>query len=248
MNWIEHVCEPQRLILAWQAPDSTGERFRWAVGEVAPGGGGALTLRYFVGDEFERANQGKSFDALARLGYLGYPGFRTKDPLHKDGVLEAFMRRVLPSSRTDFAEYRAHFRLKPDSEVSDLGMLGYTEAKLPSDGFSLVNPLEGPGDRFELMTEVAGFRYYAAANPPVAVGDLVTFKPEPTNEHDANAVMVCVAGRRIGNVNRLQAPAFRSWLNHRSIEAVIERVNGSRERPRVYVFVRVMPSQGLAAA
>jgi hypothetical protein len=248
MNWIEHVLEPQRLILAWQAPDNTGVRFRWAVGEVTHNDGGTLTLRYFVRDEFERANQGKTFDALARLGYRGYPGFRVKDAVHTDGVLEAFMRRLPPPSRADFAEYRAHFRLKPELQLSDLGMLGYTEAKLPSDGFSLVNPFECPGVQFELMIEVAGFRYYANANPALRVGDLVTLRPEPTNEHDPNAVMVCVADRRIGYVNRLQAPAFQSWLNSRPIDAVIERVNGNADHPRVFVFVRVMPSRHLAAA
>ena len=71
-------------------------------------------------------------------------------------------------------------------------MLGYTEAKLPNDGFSLVNPLECQGDHFDLMIEIAGFRYYLDEHPPVQVGEVVSFKPEPTNEHDPNAVMVCV--------------------------------------------------------
>lgn len=248
MNWIEHVCEPRRLILAWQAPDNTRVRFRWAVGEVTRGGSDALTLRYLVGEEFAHVNAGRTFSDLTRLGYRGYPGFRIRNPVHTEGVLESLMRRLPRSSRADFDEYRAHFRLRPDSHLSDLGMLGYTEAKLPSDGFSLVNPLECDGERFEIMTEIAGFRYYVTVHPPVHVGEVVTFKPEPTNDHDPNAVMVCIGGNQVGYVNRLQAPAFLRWLEERSIRAVIERVNGNRDRPRVFVFVRIMPNERRVAA
>lgn len=247
MNWIEHICEPRRLILAWQAPDNTGVRFRWAIGELTPHAG-AMRLRYFSGEEFSRVNQGRTVEQLSALGYRGYPGFRTKDAVHSNGVSEAFMRRLAPASRADFAEYRQHFRLKPESKLSEFAMLGYTEGKLPSDGFSVVNPLECTVDRFELMLEVAGFRYYAKDVRPIAVGDVVSFKPEPSNEHDANAVMVCVDDQRIGYVNRLQAPAFHRWLNDRQIEAVVERVNGNSDRPRIFVFVRVMPSSRQAAA
>jgi hypothetical protein len=60
--------------------------------------------------------------------------------------------------------------------------------------------------------------------------------------------MVCVDTHRIGYVNRLQAPAFHRWLNDRQIEAVIERVNGNTDRPRVLVFVWVTPRSHQAAA
>jgi hypothetical protein len=247
MNWIEHICEPRRLILAWQASDDTGDRFRWAVGELTPDARG-MALRYFSGEEFTRVNQGRTVEELNSLGYRGYPGFRMKDAVHSNGVLEAFMRRLPPISRSDFPEYRQHFRLKPDSKLSEFAMLGYTEGKLPSDGFSVVNPLECIGDRFELMLEVAGYRYYAKTIRPITVGEVVSFKPEPSNEHDPNAVMVCVDTHRIGYVNRLQAPAFHRWLNDRQIEAVIERVNGNTDRPRVLVFVWVTPRSHQAAA
>jgi hypothetical protein len=247
MNWIEHICEPRRLILAWQAPDDTGVRFRWAIGELTPRDC-TVSLRYFSGEEFSRLNQGKSAAELAALGYQGYPGFRVKEAVHSNGVLEAFMRRLTPASRSDFAEYRQHFRLKPESTLSEFALLGYTEGKLPSDGFSVVNPLECTDDRFELMLEIAGFRYYAKSIRPITVADVVSFKPEPSNEHDANAVMVRVDEQCVGYVNRLQSPAFLRWLNDRRVEAVIERVAGNTDRPRGFMFVRVMPSSRQAAA
>lgn len=48
MNWIEHFVAPKRLYLAWQAPDQLGDRFRWAVGELAINvDGDVSSLRYF---------------------------------------------------------------------------------------------------------------------------------------------------------------------------------------------------------
>lgn len=60
-NWIELVSPPQRLYLAWQAPDHLKNRFRWAVGILTPNGG-ELDLAYLDGDssEFESLNQGRS--------------------------------------------------------------------------------------------------------------------------------------------------------------------------------------------
>jgi hypothetical protein len=247
MNWIEHICEPRRLILAWQAPDNMEDRFRWAVGEIKPNRDGVLALRYFAGREFERLNQGKAVGEVTRLGYRGYPGFRVKDTMHM-GVREAFMRRLPPPSRADFADYKAYFRLRPDREVSDLAMLGYTEGKLASDGFSLVSPLDCDGDRFDLIIEIAGYRYYVDDHPPVHVGDSVAFRAEPTNEHDPNAVLIAAKDQRIGYVNRLQAPAFLDWFDNWSINAVVERINGTPDRPRVFLFIKVAKNRSLVAA
>jgi hypothetical protein len=69
----------------------------------------------------------------------------------------------------------------------------------------------------------------------------VTLAAEPENKHDLNAVSMRVAGRVIGYVNRLQAPAFLRWLDEREIKAVIERLNGQTGRPRAFVFIRVRP-------
>jgi hypothetical protein len=124
--------------------------------------------------------------------------------------------------------------------VSDFGLLGRTEAKLPSDGFSLVDPLNGANARCDLMLEVAGYRYYA----PVAdltVGDSLTIQREHNNEHDPNAVAFRVADQKIGNINRLQADTFQQWLSEREVSAIVERLNGLPGRPRAFAFVRVRP-------
>jgi HIRAN domain len=86
------------------------------------------------------------------------------------------------------------------------------------------------------MLEMAGHRYYAA-QVRLSVGDVVTIEAEPGNQHDPNAVVMRVAGRTTGYINRLQATAFQQWLSEREVSAVIERLNGQPRRPRAFVFL-----------
>src|SRR5438477_12732781 len=97
-NWLQHVCEPTRLILAWQAPDQFRDRFRWAVGEIAKEQED-YAFRYVEGQEFEMLNQGKKINDLLRLGYRGYPAFDTRQIRHTHKVLAAFLRRLPPRGR-----------------------------------------------------------------------------------------------------------------------------------------------------
>lgn len=246
-NWIQRVSEPKKLFLAWQASDHLSERFRWAVGELEATEG-VWTLRYFEdGAEFERVNQGRPFSEALALGYQGYPAFPLKRRFHESGVAEAFMRRLPPRNRPDFQEYTQQFRLAPELELSDFSLLGQTEAKLPSDGFSVVDPLDPDADQCDLMLEVAGYRYYNQMHT-TKIGQRVEVAPEPDNAKDPNAVQFCVDGRKIGNVNRLQALTFLRWLSKRRVSGVIERLNGKAGRPRAFVFVRICSKNISAAA
>lgn len=239
-NVIEHVREPKRLVLAWQAPDQFHDRFRWAVGELLSVGND-FTFRYFKDEEFSRLNQARNLDQLTALGYRGFTVFRPSDDvIYKKSVLSAFLRRLPPRSRSDFPDYMQSFCLSPDVALSDFALLGITEAKLPSDGFSLVDEFRETEGRRELMVELAGHRYYRSKiKTNLVVGDSVELIPEPTNEFDSNAIMVRSAGECIGYINRLQAKAFRTWLAEKRIAASLERLNGSAEKPRAYIFARI---------
>jgi HIRAN domain len=240
-NWIESASEPTCLFLAWQPPDHVADRFRWAVGILERTGVGDCSLRYLSpGEEFEAHNQGRRFDAICKLGYEGYPAFPLKKNRYSTGVLPALMRRLPPPSRPDFAEYKRQFRLPPNLFVTNFALLGRTEAKLPGDGFSIVDPFDGSTANCDLMLEIAGYRYYAEQTV-LSLGDPVSIESEPDNEHDPSAVLVRAAGCKIGNINRLQALAFRRWLAERQVTAVVERLNGRPGKPRAFIFVRVRP-------
>lgn len=230
MHTIRHIFEPSRLPLVWQDP--TGEsRDRLVVGELRREES-ELVFSYCTGSpDFEKAEQ---------LGFRGYPAFRKFDQTYREGVAEAFLRRIPPRKRTDFDKYLDNFRLPTDSPITDLALLAYSGAKLPSDGFSFVHPFDGVSSDCELLMEVAGFRHQSQIPlQDLNVGALAEFEPEPENPFDANSVKVLIENKLIGYVNRIQTTSFNRWISSCHLRAWVERLNGRPERPLVYLFVEV---------
>ena len=135
----------------------------------------------------------------------------------------------------------ARHRLPSDSKFSDLALLGYTGAKLPSDSFEFYADLIDATPTFELVVEVAGFRHQSkVASGDLIIGEFVTFIPEPDNAFDSQAIAIIYKNQRIGHIGRTQTAIFHHWMNKNyTIEATIERINGKPDRPLIYLFVTV---------
>ena len=250
MNLVHYIATPHRLILAWQGPEERKDRYRYAVGEIVREGQ-TVTLRYFGDEQFRVFNNERPKERVLQLGYGGYPGFVPSNELHDSGVLSALMRRVPSQTREDFPQYRKQFALAPDVRLDDFDVLALTEAKLPSDGFSVVDPLETRSykQQRDFMFEMAGYRHHLHEHDvKLAVGDILDIEPEPTNEFDAGAVAFLRDGKLLGYVNRLQASAFLDWGRHCHVAAQVERLNGTSLKPRAFVFVTVRPFNEARAA
>lgn len=233
MNTIEHIVEPDRLWLLWRS-NATPTSMRLIVGEIRRAENGMQAiLRY--------RNGTSDFETAQHEGFKGYPSFKLSTIEHEQGVLDAFVRRLPPRSRDDFSEYLDRHRLPSSPKFSDLALLAYTGGKLPSDGFEFCADLDQARPPFELVIEIAGFRYQGSAS----VSDLeidaeVRLVPEPENTFDADAIAILYRDKRIGYVPRGLASTFRGWLNNGyEITATIERINGKPERPLIYLFVKV---------
>lgn len=229
MHLIEHTFTPTRLLLVWQAPDGR-DRTLLVVGELRDQGG-VVSFRYLPDTE--------DFRKAVDLGFVCYPAFRKHDGEYTDGVMDSFLRRLPPRSRGDFSKFLEQWRLPATATLSNFALLAYSGAKLPSDGFSVVWPLEEVKAPGEVLLEVAGFRYQGIDLNELSVGMPVSFVPEPENPKDNMALRIEANGRRIGYVKRLQRDAVVNWLAHYDVDAFIDRFNGTAERPIVYVFCRL---------
>ena len=127
--------------------------------------------------------------------------------------------------------------------------MSITELRSPNDGFSVVDPLSENWEECDLVLEVVGSRYYDSATAPQRhKGEVVFLSREADNPYDKHAVKVSLGASTLGYINRLQAKTVASWLENRDISAKLVRVNGSTDRPRPYIFVRVRSKQGRRAA
>ncbi len=129
-----------------------------------------------------------------------------------------------------------------------MGLLALTEAKLPSDGFSLIDCLDPDAETLEVVFEIAGHRHNAQTHASLSVGAPLTLVSDPDNAFDPQAVRIEAAGHLIGHVNRLQAPSVGAWLNHRNVSAWLVRLNGRPDAPRAFAFVQVRKRQDALAA
>jgi hypothetical protein len=239
MNLITHIIEPQRLYLVWQGPEG-GDRMRRLVAELRRTNH-AIELHYLT--------QSEDFRKARESGFEGYPAFPKTDRVYKEGVIETFMLRLPPRERPDFNKYLESLRISPSVRISDFALLGYSGAKLPSDGFSIVHPFDDVDEPCEILTEVAGFRYYSGMDMQLAAGMNATLQPEPNNPFDPQAIMVTINGKKVGFIGRGVLAAFHRWMNSGcEITAVIEKMNGRPERPSIMLFVSIVPQRLVAHA
>jgi hypothetical protein len=233
MSRIEHTIEPERLWLVWQPQDPSRPRSRRIVAEIVREDDSGATLRYLPNTD--------DFKLAVTEGFQGYPAFKIAQVEHRQGVLDAFIRRLPPRNREDFSEYLERHRLPERFEGSEMALLAYTGAKLPGDGFELCADFESTLAPFELVIEVAGFRHQSDVSiSNILVGERVEFISEPANPTDNQAIAVHYGGRRIGYVGRHHLRAFHAWIKRGyKITALVDRLNGKPERPLVYLFVAV---------
>lgn len=232
MNNLKYIVEPVRLLLTWQPSDEQApSRTRRVVGEVRVKDGQAV-FHYLMGTS--------DYNKAEEAGFKGFPAFDKKNNEISQGVIESLMRRLPPRNRDDFPEYLEQHRLPVPFSNSDMALLGYTGARLPSDGFALVPDFPDDVLPCDYLMEVAGFRHVDTLGVVnIQVGDEVTFEVVTDNPVDVDAVAVVLHGNRIGYVNRIMRSAFHRWLQNHHVDASVERINGKPGRPLVYIRVSV---------
>jgi hypothetical protein len=232
MTFIEHFFDPKRLWLVWQpALTALGvARTRRIVAEITHDND-IYTFRYLT--------DSADFKSARAEGFEGYPAFRVSENEYHNNVLATFTRRLPPRKREDFSEYLAAHRLPSTFSGSDMALLAYTGAKLPSDSFELVPDLSDSKLPLQIIMEVAGYRYHKKEG--LKENDTVKFSFDKDNPYDTNAIAITHSGQKIGYICRPFLSIMKKWLHTAHVYAKIERLNGKPERPVVYLFVSVHP-------
>ena len=174
MNYIEHIIRPERLLLSWLP--SSGHRMNRIVAELSRTENNAV-MRYLCGE--------KDFELAVNEGFNGYPYLPVENESYEN-ILDVFTKRLPPRSRGDFSKYMESIRIRPDTEIDDFTLLGYSGAKLPDDDFSIIHPMDNAVKPFEFLMDVSGTRYNEVENlyEHITIGDSVNFIPEPSSLSD----------------------------------------------------------------
>jgi len=237
---IQNIVEPRRLLLRWQPEfeKASANRTHWIVAELK-----TRTSHAENGYEFSYLEKTTDFAEAVQRGFPGHAAFPILDKHYSRALLDVFMKRLPPRSRGDFGEYLAFHCLPSDAVISDFALLGYTGAKLPSDGFSFIHPFDDTDGPCEFRMDVAGWRLHREALAPLKVDMPASFAPEPSDTDDPQAVQISSEGRLVGYVPRGLTESFHSWFEKSDVSAVIHSVPLPEERPELALFVTVRPSK-----
>ncbi len=229
MRYIEHIAEPDKLLLSWQ---NSSERQRMLVAKLVRKENDADLVYFKDSEEFLKAES---------LEFEGYPGFTIEKEIHKN-VLASFMKRLPPRSRGDFNRFLDALRIKPETEISNFALLGYSGAKLPDDDFTVIHPFENASTPFEVLLLVQGYQYYQEQLPLALLSDDMEahFEAEPNNQYDPEAIKIIINDVIVGYVSRGLTRSFHKWMqNGLTITAYLERINGIEQKPKIYLYVSV---------
>ena len=232
MRYIEHIIEPEKLLLSWQSSFPGESRQRMFVAEL---------IRQDDDAKLVYLRESEDFSGAQNLGFDGYPGFDINRDVYEN-VLPSFMKRLPPRSRGDFGRFLDALRIKSEAEISDFALLGYSGAKLPDDDFTFIHPFENASLPFELMVEVQGYQYYQQAMPRASLStDMqACFEAEPDNPKDPQAIKILIGGVHVGYVCRGLTASFHDWIRRGlAISAYVERINGTEHKPKIYLYVAV---------
>ena len=150
MRYIEHIVEPEKLLLSWQTSQPNHDRGRMFVAELIRKEDNADLIYLRDSDDFLKAKS---------LGFTEYTGFTSAQQTHHNALF-IFMKRLPPRSRGDFEKYLNSLRIRTDAEISDFALLGYSGAKLPDDDFTVIHTFENAVPPFEFILHVQDYHYY----------------------------------------------------------------------------------------
>ena len=109
-----------------------------------------------------------------------------------------------PVDRAEWFWGRNQTNSNNSDKITDFTLLGYSDAKLPSDGFTIVNPFSNTVPPFEFLADIQGCRFNLKNMPykEIEIGMKITFEPEADNQQDSDAVIAMINGQKIGYLCR----------------------------------------------
>ena len=111
--------------------------------------------------------------------------------------------------------------------------MGYSGARLPDDDFIFIHPFDTAKTPFEFMMLIPDFTYDTSSDRfAITIGSPVNFEKE-SGHSSASDIKIILEGKKLGFVEPALLPQFHKWIDGGlSISAVIERINGTKEKSK----------------
>lgn len=194
------------LYLVWKDPMY---RRQYVVGELSKNG------------QYEFKYGGEVNDAM-KCGFLPLTSFEYLDKIYSDSKLfSAFSSRLPDKKRRDIAAILSKYGLK---EYDEYQLLKKSGAKLPIDELMFFDPIFEDELKVDRIFYLAGVHYYLGCEgqtcddtPLLTIGAELELVPEPTNDHDPNAIKVFTNNNIfVGYVPRYYSPGILDLMKQKA--------------------------------
>lgn len=227
MNIIDHIFEPSRLFLVWHCASEGVDHHRRIVGEL---------YRTENSVSFQYLKDTEDYVKAEEEGFIGFPAFTMRGHEKFENAIGAFMSRLPPRKRADFAKYLAQYALPANFSGSDLSLLGYTGARLASDSFELCPDFSDASEPVDLVLEVSGTQYNMEKETALIENEPVQFKLEPDNIYDPDAIAIHAKSGKLGYVSRAMNKSFKSLLQRCNVSGSVLKFSQQQHRLQVLVL------------
>ncbi len=166
------------LYLIWKDPQS---RRNFTIGKL--GHGEKYTFEYC-----------KDFGIAENYGWTKFEVFPEEKVYESEILFPVFASRLPDRKRRDIDKILEKYGL---SEFDEFELLRKSEARLPIDTYSFIDPIFPEDETVEREFFVMGIRHHAPCAgedctllPNVSNGDELIFRREPENKYDSNAICI----------------------------------------------------------
>ncbi len=149
----------------------------------------------------------KAVENAKKDGFTAYIEFPNLLETYNGTVLDIFAQRLIKPERPDIQSFYNFWEIEPQFKADKFYILGHTQGLLPTDNFEFLADYNiVPGIHF--LTELAGLSAKELSPTSLQIGDELTFKLDPTNQFDPEAVLIYKGDLEIGYIKKIHCKVF----------------------------------------
>jgi hypothetical protein len=136
-----------------------------------------------------------------------YTEFPDIEKEYRENVLEVFGKRIMKSERSDISDFYDFWEVDTRYKDDVFYLLAHTQGLNPADNFEFLAEYN-PTKTLRFLTDLAGLSVLKLPVGAMQPGDKLTYKPEPSNEHDKDAVLVFKGKTPVGYIKKIHCKVF----------------------------------------
>jgi hypothetical protein len=203
---------------------------------------GPGSRRHIVGVLKRNATEGVRFAYLkegvnkARADeFSPYTEFPDTEKEYKENVIEVFGKRIMKSERSDISDFYDFWEVDPKYKDDIFYLLAHTQGLNPADNFEFLAEYN-PTKNLRFLTDLAGLTTFKLPVGSLEAGDKLTYKPEPTNAFDKDAVLVLKDQTPVGYIKKIHCKVFQKRKG-RPFQLTVKAVENNGFVKKVFVQV-----------